>query len=50
MVETFAMRHNPVYVNNSKVTTLVALLGGVGGFVRDRMKADGIYSNFTTVL
>ena len=34
---------------DSKTTTLVALLGGVSGFVRDKMKAEGIYDTFTQV-
>lgn len=35
---------------DSKITTLVALLGGVGKYVGDKMKDEGIYSNFTSVL
>lgn len=31
---------------DSKVTTVVALLGGVTDLVRQKMKADGIYNEF----
>ncbi|KAJ3533712.1 hypothetical protein NM208_g7860 [Fusarium decemcellulare] len=34
---------------DSKVTTVVALLGGVTDLVRDRMKSDGIYSEFLRI-
>lgn len=35
---------------DSKVTTLVGLLGGVGDFVRAKMKTEGIYDEFFKVL
>ncbi|CAM1502473.1 Fc.00g044570.m01.CDS01 [Cosmosporella sp. VM-42] len=34
---------------DSKVTTVVALLGGVTDLVRERMKADGIYEDFIKI-
>jgi hypothetical protein len=34
---------------DSKVTTVVALLGGVTDLVRQRMKADGIYNDFVHI-
>ena len=34
---------------DSKVTTVVALLGGVTDLVRERMKADGIYKKFINI-
>ncbi|SPO01984.1 probable GPI anchored protein [Cephalotrichum gorgonifer] len=34
---------------DSKVTTVVALLGGVGDLVREKMKADGIYDEFIRI-
>ncbi|KAM5380058.1 hypothetical protein ACJZ2D_003705 [Fusarium nematophilum] len=34
---------------DSKVTTVVALLGGVVDLVRDRMKSDGIYKEFLKI-
>lgn len=35
---------------DSKVTTVNALLGGVTGFAREKMKGDGIYNEFVSVL
>ena len=35
---------------DSKITTVNAILGGVGDFVRPKMKRDGIYDTFITVL
>ena len=35
---------------DSKVTTVVALLGGVGDLVREKMERDGIYGEFLRVL
>jgi hypothetical protein len=35
---------------DSKITTINALLGGVGDIVREKMKVDGIYNEFITVL
>ncbi|KFY42931.1 hypothetical protein V494_02179 [Pseudogymnoascus sp. VKM F-4513 (FW-928)] len=35
---------------DSKVTTVVAMLGGVQDLVRDRMKSEGIYNEFKDVL
>lgn len=34
---------------DSKITTVVAVLGGVGDFVREKMKGDGIYREFISV-
>ena len=34
---------------DSKVTTVVALSGGVVDLVRDRMKSDGIYDEFVKI-
>ncbi|KND90713.1 hypothetical protein TOPH_04646 [Tolypocladium ophioglossoides CBS 100239] len=34
---------------DSKITTVVALLGGVGDLVRDKLKTDGKYSEFISV-
>ncbi|KAG5941419.1 hypothetical protein E4U53_007411 [Claviceps sorghi] len=34
---------------DSKVLTVVALLGGVGGFARRKMKKDGIYDEFLAI-
>lgn len=34
---------------DSKVTTAVALMGGVVDLVRDRMKSDGIYKEFLEI-
>ena len=34
---------------DSKITTVVALLGGVGDFVRAKMMDDGIYQEFIDV-
>lgn len=34
---------------DSKITTVVSLLGGVADLVRPKMKADRIYKEFTTV-
>ncbi len=34
---------------DSKITTVNALLGGVSGLVRKKMKTDGIYDNFVAV-
>lgn len=34
---------------DSKVTTVVSLLGGVGDLVRTKLKADGIYNDFITI-
>lgn len=34
---------------DSKVTTVVALLGGVVDLVRDRMQSDGIYDEFLKI-
>ena len=34
---------------DSKITTVVAVLGGVGDFVREKMKQDGIYKEFISV-
>ena len=34
---------------DSKVTTVVALLGGVRDLVRDRMRSDGIYDRFLEI-
>lgn len=34
---------------DSKVLTVVALLGGVGDFVRPKMKKDGIYGEFISI-
>lgn len=34
---------------DSKVTTVVALLGGVTDLVRDRLKADGFYKEFVEI-
>ncbi|KAG5977248.1 hypothetical protein E4U55_006949 [Claviceps digitariae] len=34
---------------DSKVLTVVALLGGVGDFVRSKMKKDGIYNEFISI-
>jgi hypothetical protein len=34
---------------DSKITTVNALLGGVSGLVRKKMKTDGIYDNFIAV-
>lgn len=31
---------------DSKVLTVVSILGGVGDLVRDKMKQDGIYDEF----
>ncbi|CAG8058267.1 unnamed protein product [Penicillium salamii] len=35
---------------DSKVTTVVAMLGGVTGLVRQKMKADGVYAEFIEVI
>lgn len=35
---------------DSKVTTVIAMLGGIQDLVRDRMKSDGIYNEFKDVL
>ena len=35
---------------DSKITTVSALLGGVVGFVREKMEVEGIYGEFLTVL
>ncbi|KFZ20061.1 hypothetical protein V501_00321 [Pseudogymnoascus sp. VKM F-4519 (FW-2642)] len=35
---------------DSKITTVVAMLGGVQDLVRDRMKSEGIYDEFKSVL
>lgn len=35
---------------DSKITTVVAMLGGVQDLVRDRMKSEGIYNEFKDVL
>ena len=35
---------------DSKVTTVNAILGGVGDFVRSKMKSDGIYDEFISIL
>ena len=35
---------------DSKITTVNAILGGVGDFVRVKMKSDGIYQEFISVL
>lgn len=35
---------------DSKITTVNAILGGVGDFVREKMKNDGIYDEFIAVL
>jgi hypothetical protein len=32
------------------MTTVVSMLGGVQDLVRDRMKSEGIYNEFTDVL
>lgn len=34
---------------DSKITTVVALLGGVGDLVRPKMKRDGIYNEFISI-
>lgn len=34
---------------DSKITTVVSLLGGVADLVRPKMKADGIYDEFIHV-
>lgn len=34
---------------DSKITTVVALLGGVADLVRDRMRSDGIYNEFLKI-
>lgn len=34
---------------DSKITTVVSLLGGVGDLVRRKMKVDGIYEDFTSI-
>lgn len=34
---------------DSKITTVVALLGGVGDLVRPKMKKDGIYDQFISI-
>ena len=34
---------------DSKVTTVVALLGGCGDLVRQKMKTDGIYDEFIRI-
>ncbi|KAH7420027.1 putative GPI anchored protein [Cadophora sp. MPI-SDFR-AT-0126] len=34
---------------DSKITTVIAVLDGVGNFVRDKMKRDGIYKEFISV-
>ncbi|TWU76020.1 hypothetical protein ED733_007185 [Metarhizium rileyi] len=34
---------------DSKITTVVALLGGVGDLVRTKMKKDGIYNDFISI-
>jgi hypothetical protein len=35
---------------DSKITTVNAILGGVGDFVREKMKYDGIYDEFIAIL
>lgn len=35
---------------DSKITTVVSMLGGVQDLVRDRMKSEGIYNEFKDVL
>lgn len=35
---------------DSKITTVAALLGGAGDFVRENLKKDGIYEEFLSVL
>lgn len=35
---------------DSKVTTVVAILGGVTDLVRQKMKADGVYAEFIEVI
>lgn len=34
---------------DSKVLTVVSILGGVGDLVREKMKADGIYDEFIQI-
>jgi hypothetical protein len=34
---------------DSKITTVNAILGGVSGIVRQKMKSDGIYNEFISV-
>lgn len=34
---------------DSKITTVVALLGGVGDLVRDKLKKDGKYNEFISI-
>ena len=35
---------------DSKVTTVVAILGGVSDIVRQKMRADGIYAEFVDTI
>lgn len=35
---------------DSKVTTVVAILGGVTDFVRQKMKADNVYDEFVDII
>jgi hypothetical protein len=35
---------------DSKITTVNAILGGVTDFVRQKMKADGVYTEFVDVV
>ncbi|KAJ5963618.1 uncharacterized protein N7479_003494 [Penicillium vulpinum] len=35
---------------DSKITTVVATLGGVNGFVRQKMKADNLYDEFVDII
>ena len=35
---------------DSKITTVVAILGGVTDLVRQKMKADGVYAEFVDVI
>lgn len=34
---------------DSKITTVVSLLGGVGDLVRRKLKVDGVYDDFITI-